>query len=210
MNGVCFAWLLVVGAMLYVFGVSTGMQWERLNAGNGPPPAGHVRSFFRLFGTFIASVVTLLFSALMSGCASSSPIDAEPRITRACYRSFAPTVDAWDQVVGRAPLECAYLDKEYTVQLLHQSGDFLACTPVASSWTVAGCTHPPTSTIYMLASDDNVQMTNTSVHEWVHALADCVDGDADPDHLRAELWADYGANTVELQAQASAEIGACL
>jgi hypothetical protein len=41
-------------------------------------------------------------------------------------------------------------------------------------------------------------------------LERCVYGAFDLDHLRAQLWAVYGADTVELQGQAAAEIGECL
>lgn len=154
--------------------------------------------------------ITLAFVLALSlpACESTEPSDREPQITRACYRSFAPTLDAWERALVRAPASCAALDKLYTVQLA-STGE-IPCTTEASNWTVAGCTTPEDQTIYLLAGGDNIQMTDTSVHEWVHALADCVDGNRDADHLRAELWADYGPNTVEAQAQASAEIGECL
>ena len=60
------------------------------------------------------------------------------------------------------------------------------------------------------ASPCRFALVDTSVHEWIHALAQCVDGAMDVDHLRGELWGDYGGESVEIQAQASAEIGECL
>jgi hypothetical protein len=160
--------------------------------------------------TRLLASITLAFVCAFSlpACESGAASDEASGITRACYRSFAPTLVAWEDALVRVPERCAYLDKLYTVQLAN-TGE-IPCTTEASNQTVAGCTTPEDHTIYLLASGDNVQMTDTSVHEWVHALADCVDGDRDADHLRAELWADYGPNSVEAQAQASAEIGECL
>ena len=61
------------------------------------------------------------------------------------------------------------------------------------------------------ASRTNVELVNTSVHEWIHALAQCVDGDMDRDHLRVELWAGLSdADSVEVEGQAFSEIGECL
>jgi hypothetical protein len=139
--------------------------------------------------------------------ACGSPTPDEPGITDACVRSFRPTLKAWEAALGRVPEGCAYLDAEYVVQIV--SADEMPCAPEASTELVIGCTVPGDA-IYLLEGRDVVQLVDTSVHEWVHVLAYCVDGDLDRYHLRAGLWALYGAETVELQAQASAEIGQCL
>lgn len=148
----------------------------------------------------------LCFVLLLIGCEQTAGRE-EPRITRACIRSFAPALDAWQAELGRVPEACAYLDAELDVQIVSEAE--IPCAPESSSELVVGC-FVPGDAIYLLESRDLIQLVDTSVHEWVHALAHCVDGDSDRYHLRAGLWAQYGADTVELQAQASAEIGGCL
>ncbi|HYC44486.1 MAG TPA: hypothetical protein VED01_03280 [Burkholderiales bacterium] len=148
----------------------------------------------------------VLLLALLAMACAPAPSD-EPAITAACVRSFRPTLAAWESVHGRVPEDCAYLDAELDVQLA--SEDEIPCAPEASTELVVGCMVPGDA-IYLLEGRDDVQLVDTSVHEWVHALAHCVDGDADRYHLRGELWAQYGPESVELQAQASAEIGECL
>ena len=147
----------------------------------------------------------LLVVLLLCACAPT-PTDAPTSVSGACQRSFRPTLEAWEAARGRVPDTCAYLDAEYAVQLVEQGE--LPCDAAGDNELLVGCTQG--DTIYLLRGRDNVQLVDTSVHEWVHALADCVYGDVDRDHLRAGLWALDGAETVELQAQASAEIGRCL
>lgn len=143
---------------------------------------------------------------LLTACAPAAPDDG-PSITGACVRSFRPTLEAWEMYAVRVPAECAYLDGELDVVLASKAE--IPCTTEASTELVIGC-YQPGDAIYLLEGRDAVQLVDTSVHEWVHALADCVLGYPDILHLRADLWAQYGTETVELQAQASAEIGACL
>jgi hypothetical protein len=107
------------------------------------------------------------------------------------------------------PAECAYLDTEYSVEVLPASE--LPCDPPGPGELVTGCTVQPLQAIYLLGDRANVELVDTSVHEWLHALADCVDGDMDRLHVRVELWADLsGAESVEVQGQAGAQIGECL
>lgn len=150
-------------------------------------------------------VAVALIAHWLSGCEPADP-PAEPGITGACVRSFRPTLEAWEAEFGRVPEECAYLDAELDVQLGSEAE--IPCAPEASTELVVGCLHG--DVIYLLEGRDDGLLVDTSVHEWTHALARCVDGDPDRYHLRGELWAQYGPETVELQAQASAEIGACL
>lgn len=132
-------------------------------------------------------------------------------ITGACTRSFGAVLEAWNMLVDRAPESCADLDGSYDVALSSEAEATAACgAPDQSDELVIGCTVPEAKTIYLLAGRDNVQLVDTSVHEWVHAEAACALGDPDRDHLRARLWAVYGAESVETQAQAAAQIGECL
>lgn len=148
--------------------------------------------------------VLLLVLLALAACEAPAPDD--PGISGACVRSFRPTLEAWEAELGRVPEQCAYLDAKQDVQLA--SEDEIPCAPEASTELVIGCYQ--SGAIYLLEGRDDVQLVDTSVHEWVHALAECVDGDMDREHLRGELWADYGADTVELQAQAGAQLGSCL
>lgn len=149
--------------------------------------------------------VLLCLLAVFAACGPSAP--PAPSITGACARSFRPTLEAWEAQLGHVPDECAYLDTQYDVQLVDREAQ-LPCPAPAVNETLVGCTQG--KTIYLLRGRDDVELVDTSVHEWVHALAQCVYGDPDADHLRAGLWALYGAESVEIQAQASAQIGRCL
>lgn len=101
-----------------------------------------------------------------------------------------------------------YLDSQYTVQLASTAE--IPCMAANGAELVGGCTTPRDRTIYVLAGRDVVATRDTSVHEWLHTLLDCVYHDADRDHMRAEIWAPYGADTAEIQAQAFAPAGSCL
>jgi hypothetical protein len=155
-------------------------------------------------------VLWLLLTLAMSACAPADPPDRGPQeITGACQRAFRPTLEAWELELGRVPSDCAFLDSTYSVELFSAAG--LPCDDPGPGEVVTGCTEQPTMAIYLLDGRTNVELVDTSVHEWIHALADCVDGDMDRDHLRSELWDELsGAESVEIQAQASAEIGECL
>lgn len=145
----------------------------------------------------------------IAACAPAAPDDGPQEITGACQRSFRPTLEAWEAELGRVPAECAYLDSEYSVEVL--PADELPCDPAGPGELVTGCVVPSLRAIYLLSGRTNVELVDTSVEEWIHAIADCADGDLDRFHVRVELWeALSGADSVEIRAQASAEIGECL
>lgn len=148
-----------------------------------------------------------LLLVLLVACGGSDGGAGGGGFTGACTRAFRPTLEAWETALGRVPDECALLDTQIDVQLVDQQSD-LPCPLPAVNETLVGCTQG--STIYLLRGRDNVELVDTSVHEWVHALAQCVYGDPDADHLRAQLWGYYGAESIETQAQAGAQIGECL
>lgn len=150
----------------------------------------------------------LLFLALLALTACAAEPDPPPpcSTTGACVRSFRPTLQAWEAEHGRVPDDCAYLDAVYPVQLV--SAEELPCEDEPGS-IVVGCIVRDDA-IYLLAGRLPAQLVDTSVHEWVHALAGCVDGDIDAEHLRAELWRTYGPETVEFAAQTAARTGECL
>lgn len=137
-----------------------------------------------------------------------SPPATETVITGTCIRAFRATLEAWESALGRAPDECAYLDAE--IDVVVASADDMPCDePLGVNEVRTECTQD--ATIYINEAFDNVQRTDAAVHGWVHVLARCVYGDLDADHLRAPLWEVYsGAESVEVQGQAGAVIGACL
>lgn len=151
----------------------------------------------------------ILWIILALAACAPAPDDDPQEIIGACQRSFRPTLEAWEAELGRVPDECAYLDSVYSVQVL--SASELPCDPPGPGELVTGCTVQPLMAIYLLGDGrTNVDLVNTSVHEWIHALAQCVDGDMDRERLRVELWAPFGAASVEIQGQAFSQIGECL
>lgn len=151
------------------------------------------------------------FLVVLAACAPSAP--AKTEVTHACSRSFAAVLDAWNGAAetagtNRAPDECTFLDTQYDVS----QADGITCDaePHGDNEHVVGCTFPETHEIVIWNGLDDAAAVDTSVHEWIHALANCVLGDPDAEHLRAGLWAQFGANSVEIQASAAAQIGECL
>jgi hypothetical protein len=138
---------------------------------------------------------------VLLGCAADAPsIGQTTYVTRACVRSFPTTLQAWEAVYGRVPRQCEFLDREYSVQLVEVAD--MPCPHVVG---LVGCTEPSTRAMYLLRGRDDLATLDTSIHEWIHALSDCVFGDVDREHARPRLW-----DSIEAQAQASAEVGECL
>jgi hypothetical protein len=150
--------------------------------------------------------IVAAFLLLLMSCEQPQPA-TEQQITGACHRAFRSVLEAWESELGRVPQLCAYLDADYDVQLV-AAGELPCEEPASEGAVLVGCTHE--QVIYLLRGRDDIALIDTSVHEWLHALAECVDGTADRDHLRGRLWIDYGANTIEAQALGSVEIGKCL
>lgn len=147
----------------------------------------------------------LALFALLAACESSQPA-TETVITGTCIRSFRAVLEAWEAARGRVPEECAYLDADYDVELVG-AGE-LPCEPAGPGGKLVGCTQG--QVIYLLRGRDELDLVDSSAHEWIHALSDCVDGTLDAEHLRSDLWIEYGADTIEAQALAGVEIGKCL
>lgn len=154
-------------------------------------------------------LIAALAALALLACAhvQASGPKSDTRVADACVRSFRPTLHAWEASQGRVPEGCAYLDMHYAVQVV--SAADMPCKATAHNELIVACLHPQSRVIYLLAGRDDVQLTDSSVHEWVHALVYCAAGGLDEMHLRAGLWALYGANSVEAQAQAAAVIGPC-
>jgi hypothetical protein len=157
----------------------------------------------KIWFLMLATIVALI--VLTDGCADTRESD-EP-VTMACVRSFATTLEVWERNAGeRVPEHCRHLDEDYTVLVVPSSGfPWGSCDPLA-----VACVVPGFSTIYLEEGRSQRDTVHSSVHEWIHALAECVDGDLDADHHRAGLWASFGPQSTETQAQAAAVLGKCL
>lgn len=185
---------------------STGAFWRAFGALQSPTD----KALRRLAGCLALALVMLAL-----GCAAQPPVTRPnaPVLTSACVRSFLPTLRAWEARFGRAPDKCSRLDMEYRVHLVSASElAHAGCDCVcSSSGQLVGCTTQPDRAIYLLDGRSQVETTDTSAHEWIHATEQCVRGDMDVDHARSGLWErNDGAESVEIQAQASAAIGDCL
>lgn len=132
------------------------------------------------------------------------------QITHACSRSFYPTLLAWESVFGRAPTQCQSLDKVYTVYMANTT-DMAACKSLGSNQLTTGCTETILRTILLLKGRSQLQLVDSSIHEWIHVLAYCVFREADYEHVNPKLWEGYGSNTVEVLVHFhNVEIGSCL
>lgn len=170
-----------------------------------------MRSFvFPAVAVFALLALALALVFALSSCAVDEPaeLDTDPPITGACVRAFRPTLEAWELQFGRVPASCAFLDVTYDVQLV-AAGE-LPCAPGSGNETVVSCTQPNARVISLLASRSSLEIVNSMVHEWIHAISYCVRGELDLQHLEAKAWASYGGNTVEAQALAGKEVGECL
>ena len=153
----------------------------------------------------------LLFLFILSACATDHE-PTEPSLTGVCVRSFRAVLEAWEtNARERVPDECAFLDAEYRVSLASEMPECEG-EPIGVNETVAGCTLPEQHAILIQDQLDELQRLDISIHEWIHALANCVYGDPDNEHLRAGLWLVFGAQSTEGQAfgSASAQPGECL
>lgn len=155
----------------------------------------------------------LTFALTICACDNGStkpPPDTEQHVFGACYRNYVATLNAWTDQVGRVPPECAELDRDYTIQITQEENIPCALEQGPSDHELwIGCTQPDELTIYLLDERTNAEKLDTSVHEWVHALAECVDGDMDLLHARAELWEGYEGLPVETLALTDLVIGQC-
>lgn len=152
----------------------------------------------------------LLSLLLATACASERAAPTPNAPTGACVRSFRAVLEAWETLSRtRVPEECAFLDAEYNVVLAR---DIPECEgePIGVNEQTAACTLPAQRTILILDALDDLQRLDMSVHEWIHALSDCVYGDPDTEHLRAGLWVRFGTQSTEAQAFAGTEPGECL
>lgn len=151
----------------------------------------------------VVSLACSLYVALaLSGCPLARQV--EP-----CDATFQAAVDAWDEAGGDLPDACRDLGSEYEVWVVDSTAS-LACDgePLTADGQVIGCVDTEARTLQLRENAAN-HLLSAEVHLWMHALADCALGDFDHAHLRAGIWASYGARSAERQAYAKAEIGGC-
>jgi hypothetical protein len=157
-------------------------------------------------GVGMKRIVLLLLALFCVACEADPPKD-ENQITAACRRSFADVLQAWEAELGRVSEACDSLDAMYAIQVV--SEDEMPCEEgIGDNQARGGCFLG--GVLYLLEHRSNSALVDSAVHEWVHALAQCIDGDVDRFHLRVELWGDYGTDTIEVEARANAQIGECL
>ena len=156
-----------------------------------------------------------IFALLSQGCAPDEPSEPVPAVSGVCWRAFSSVLGAWvDQYGARVPAECEVLDRSWRVALGTEA-DMAACPPAGPHQVLRGCTSPTERTVYVLGTLDEDLRRDTAIHEWVHVLSHCVDGDFDRGHSIYELWmgdaqGGAGFGSVEGKAQADAPYGTCL
>ena len=134
---------------------------------------------------------SLVFLSVLLSCSSC----IVPRYEAPCDPSYedaiAVTLDAWFSKIGGVMINgCARDLDEFeivdveTIDLDCPSGGI-------------GCILPGKKRIEILADMDSYQRGTTLIHEIIHLMSRCVDNTTDPQHLRKELWNEYGHDTVE-------------
>lgn len=134
----------------------------------------------------------LLIAILLTACVEDEPEESESDaghvITHACRRSFVPVLDAWDMIVGRAPDRCRSLDAQYDIVVVPE--EEMPCEEgLGDNQARGGCF--AAGVLYLLEGRSDEALVDSAIHEWIHALAQCVNADVDRFHLRVELWVDY-------------------
>lgn len=155
---------------------SCGAQPSRWNTGR----TVRTRSYASLVGKWFA-----LLALVLAGCAVGDVETPRPRIeANACFSSFANAVEGWDYFVGPVPAKCQHLDESYRIVVTNGPMPCKASDP----GRVVGCQMPDERAIYIAADVSETKKVDISVHEWIHALSQCIDGDGDPNHLKLAAW----------------------
>lgn len=93
-------------------------------------------------------------------------------------------VQAWEETNGEIHDDCIEYFSSYEV-VEFARGDTSVCRTAID---VDGC-HSWDERRIGLADDlTELELADSLIHEWIHAIAWCEHGDADRDHLRADLW----------------------
>lgn len=161
----------------------------------------------------LRAIVFLLWPIV--GCAVSAAEPAPRNYTEAmaCYEAFDAAREGWERYVGPVPDKCQHLTWEYRLEL--QSD--LECPPTSSR--TLGC-HNTTHWIHIQAGMSPERTVETAVHEWMHALSQCVTGHPDNDHTNPSVFgedrgrvprgAEWEPETAQQYAISIAPVGPCL
>lgn len=157
------------------------------------------RRIDQTIGRALASLILLTISI---GC--SNPV-IEPEETLDAMSSFKGTVNAWEQVIGEeVPYEAYQVVKSIPVVIVDELPSNCIPEDLPEGKMVAGCHLAKNKQIYILDTGDLLHMRDSLNHEYIHALAYQVLGDADHDHLDPRLWEDgVSIDNVEAWANAS-------
>lgn len=131
--------------------------------------------------------------ALMACTNPTTDIDAADPMALDYRDDFRATEDAWAQTVGTLPEQCRTLTARVLVS--ETTKDELASVcPAEPGFYTLGCFLAPEPgldaepVIYLATDVEAATVSDSAIHEWVHALAWCVYGEPDTDHARAPLW----------------------
>lgn len=161
-----------------------------------------------------AVLVTLILWPVV-GCAEGEATEGPTNHAEAfaCYEAFQAAVQGWEEFVGPVPDRCQYLDMEYHLEVT----DDLGCSGDLTD--VIGCHNDSQRWIHVRAGLTQVRTVEASVHEWFHALHECVYGNPDHDHENPDVFGPDGGRvpehgrvqyTAQRYAIARAAVGPCL
>lgn len=156
-----------------------------------------------------AVVVAMVVGLAMSIAGCTTAVDKTVDNWGACYESSVTVIDAWEaRMLRSVPPLCIVELGTYHVSYVDAEEEI--CTAAKGydgSYKAAACTDTYYRTIQIRASYPNWKRIRFSAHEWTHALASCMDGDADGLHSRRELWGPAGVLDIALN---NLPDGACL
>lgn len=175
----------------------------------------------RAYGSSVGKLLALL-ALMLIGCAVGDAETPRPRVeANACYESFQNVLEGWEALVGPVPERCQHLDETVAVHLTSAPMPCKGSDP----GRVVGCFMAEEGEplnegdIYITSRHtDETQRVDTSVHEWVHALAYCVRSSGNPDHDDHALWGAhpheypivYDPKDVKSYAVVTSALGPCL
>lgn len=161
-----------------------------------------------------AILLTLVLWPIV-GCAEGTAAP-EPRNHAeafACYEAFESALEGWEEFEGPVPDRCRYLDTSYSLSVQEDLG----CA--GSTPDTIGCHNGTRRWIHIRPGLTPERTVGASVHEWMHALSECVYGHPDHGHENPSVFGydrgqvpEYVGNqyTAQRYAIARAPVGPCL
>lgn len=110
---------------------------------------------------------------LAAACNRYEPIEAsrDHSAQGACFAVFDRVAIAWEREIGFVPVGCWLEPDLVRIEIVDDLGNY--------EGRIIG------DRMMLIADGDLVYI---AAHEWLHALAQCVDGDDDAGHNRPEVW----------------------